>query len=172
VTRGDAEAVLHAGATGGATLLDVPGGLVGAPLDNVEDLQVSIRPYSGSPWDGHHYCVEDWHVILVLWFEGGDETFKIQDAKALLDPISMQFELDGATLNTERTAVSRFQNEALLAEFGLVQGYVFQQGAIMSPEALAVGEHTLSWTVTSPNFEAFTMTTTFYIDPAGTGACL
>ena len=39
------------------------------------------------------------------------------------------------------------------------QGYVFQEGAVMSPEALAVGEHTLSWTVTSPNFEAFTMTT-------------
>lgn len=154
-------------------MLYTPGGLVAAPLDSiVKDPQVSIRPYSGSQWDEWRFCVEDWHVILVGWFEGGDRSFTVQDAQAIFDTLSIQFELDGAYLATERTATSRFLEQEFLAELGWDQGYYFQQGTLMAPDDLAVGAHTLSWTLMSPDYGTFMDAIIFYIDPAGTGACL
>jgi hypothetical protein len=57
----------------------------------------SIRPFNGSPWDGRH-CAEDRHVILVAFFDGGDASFSHQQAKAILDPVTISFTLDGAAL--------------------------------------------------------------------------
>jgi hypothetical protein len=173
VTKGDAEAVLHASENGAAAMLYTPGGLVAAPLDSiVREPQVSIRPYPESEWDGRHFCAEDWHVILVAWIEGGDRSFTVQDAQAIFDTLSIQFSLDGAYLATERTATTRFLNLEFLADLGWDRGYVFQQGTLMAPDDLAVGAHTLSWTLMSPDYGTFTLEITFYIDPAGTGACL
>jgi hypothetical protein len=171
VTRGDAQAVLNAAESGGARVLQHAGRIVASPADS-NDPQVGIRPYSGTLYDGRHYCVEDWHVILVAWFEGGDQSFTIMDARALMDDISITFSLDGAALATDRTTTKRFLDEFLLAEFGWDRGYFFQQGAVMAPTDLAVGRHTLSYTLSSPLYGTFTDQITFYIDPAGEGACL
>jgi hypothetical protein len=171
VTQGDAQAVLNAAENGGARVLQHAGRIVASPADS-NDPQVAIRPYSGTLFDGRHYCVEDWHVIAVAWGEGGDQSFTIMDARALMDDISITFSLDGAALATDRTATKRFLDEFLLAEFGWDRGYAFQQGAVMAPTDLAVGSHTLSWTLSSPLYGTFTDQITFYIDPAGEGACL
>ncbi|HST84361.1 MAG TPA: hypothetical protein VLL08_21670 [Kineosporiaceae bacterium] len=173
VTHGDAQAVFQAFGNGGWAILnhhdvdfgDFAEGL-GAPADG--EVKAAIRPFSGTLWDGRHFCAEDWHVILIAWIEGGDASFDMQDAKAIMNPVTIEFVLDGASLPTERTAIKRF----LAPErFDMAEAYYFQQGAVLSPSALAVGSHTLAETDTSI-YGTFTDQITFYIDAPGTGACL
>ena len=110
----------------------------------------------------------DWHVILLAWFDGGDKSFNMQDAKVLMDPVALEFAIDGAPLPTQRTSIKRF----LAPErFGLEEAYYFQQGVVLPPSALTVGSHTLSESDTSI-YGASTDQITFYIDVSGTGACL
>jgi hypothetical protein len=137
ITRGDAEAVLNAFGGGGQAVLLHSKTAEGAPADFLGS-HGSIRPFSGSPWDGAHFCAEDWHVILIADIEGGDASFKHNDAARIMDGLNVSFTLDGASLPTTRTAVKRFLNPE---EFGLQVAYYFQQGQIMSPADLSVGSH-------------------------------
>ena len=121
VTKGDAEAVLNAFGNGGLAIRNHHTVSPGAPADI--DLRASIRPFSGSPWDGRHFCAEDWHVILIAWIEGGDKSFTMQDAIALMNPVTIGFVLDGAALPTERTSIKRFLEPE---RFGLEEAYYFQ----------------------------------------------
>jgi hypothetical protein len=54
INRGKAEAVFHTGFTGGLRSQ-------GAPAD--PDRKVTIKPFEEEGVS--HYCVEDWHVILL-----------------------------------------------------------------------------------------------------------
>ena len=86
ITRGDVEAVFHAFGGGGLTgLLHAPGGGVGSPADD-NGSQGSIRPFAGDAWDRAHFCSDDWHVILIAVFDGGDSSFTEQDAVRSLQP--------------------------------------------------------------------------------------
>jgi hypothetical protein len=138
----------------------------GAPAD--ANIRGEIRPLPFH--DGRHYCVEDWHVILVAIYDGGDASFTHQDAEARLDPVTVSFTLDGVPLPTTRTVIKPF----LAAElFGLERAYAFQEGRIMAPSDLSVGSHQLVSTIVfSPGEPPEVREITFFVDAPGTGACL
>jgi hypothetical protein len=132
-----------------------------------DEFQASIRPIQN--FDGRHYCALDWHVALMTFLDGGDASFTMTDAEASLGPISVTFALDGATIATERTKIKDYADPS---RFGFVEAFYFQQGRIFSPEDLSVGAHTLGVSVIDPIGGDFVSSITFYIDPAGSGACL
>jgi hypothetical protein len=167
ITRGDAEAVLNAFGTGGRVILRKGRAAEAAPADFFGS-HGSIRPFRGSLWDRAHFCAEDWHVILIAEIDGGDKSFSRQQAEANLGQVTHQFTLDGAVLSTTRTSISRFLNPQA---FGLEEAYYFQEGRIMAPEDLAVGRHELSLTTVDAG-RTFRDGITFFIDPAGSGACV
>ena len=128
----------------------------------------AIRPLSGSPWDGAHFCAEDWHVVLFSWVEGGDASFTRKDAERIFSGISLSFTLDGAALPTTRTTIKRVEDPA---RFGAEEAWFFNQGRVMSPADLSVGQHELSVTIGTPSGTAEDGIT-FFIDAAGTGVCV
>lgn|SRR5215217_7597416 len=162
VTRGDAQAVLEAFPNAGRIIRSHQIVQANSPAD--PELKASIRPFSGSPFDGRHYCVEDWHVIVVAMITGGDRSFSEQDAIADLRQFTLAFTLDG----TERGPVKRFLDPT---PFGLEEAYFFQQGALLSPSELSVGSHSVSYTEDSP-LGHYEDGITIFIDPAGEGGCL
>jgi hypothetical protein len=147
ITRGDAEAVLDAFGTGGLVILRRRGGTAEAAPADFFGSHGSIRPFQGSPWDGRHFCAEDWHVILVAVIDGGDASFDHQQAKAVLDPVTISFTLDGAALATTRTPIKPFHDPQ---RFQLERAWYFQEGKVMAPNDLSVGQHELSVSVTDP----------------------
>jgi hypothetical protein len=172
ITRGDVEAVLEALGTGGRVVLfqaSDTAGFHAAPADWLGS-RGAIRPYG--PWDGGHYCVDDWHVLLLGFAAGGDQSFSRQDAEELFSPVSLSFTLtlDGKSvvLDTVRTAI-----KPVLAweEFGWDKIYGFQEGRIVSPDELGVGEYTLTvvWEFAGSSYE---LSSQFFIDPSDSEACL
>lgn len=172
-SRGDAEAVLHAFLNGGRTTLfhaDAHAGQfaspAGGPLDELTR-KTAIRPLSY--WEGAHLCVDDWHVILLGIFSGGDQTYKREDFDDELGDLRIRFDLDGHPLeNTTRTPVMRFHEGAV---YNLQTAYGFQQGQIMKPGEIGVGEHTLKVTLVSETYGTDHNTISFHMDPSRTGAC-
>lgn len=170
ISRGDAQAVLNAFGTGGRVILRNRGGTAEAAPADFFGSHGSIRPFSGSPWDGQHFCAEDWHVILVAFFDGGDASFDHQRAKAVLDPVTISFTLDGAALDATRTPIKPFHNAQA---FDLERAWYFQEGRIMSPDDLSAGDHEVSVRFIDPTSGSDESDgITFFIDAAGTGACL
>jgi hypothetical protein len=166
VTRGDAQAVLNAFPNAGRIIRRNEVVRFNTPAD--PELRATIRPFSfpGSPFNGRHYCVEDWHVIVVAYIAGGDQSFSEQDATAELNPITLTFTLDGAELPTSRGPIKRFLDPAPEEK-----AFFFQQGALLSPSDLSAGSHSVSFTEVSP-IGQFQDGITFFIDPPGQGACL
>ena len=117
---------------------------------------------------GRHYCVEDWHVIVVAMITGGDRSFSEQDAIADLSQFMLAFTLDGAELPTDRGPVKRFLDPA---PFGFEGAYFFQRGALLSPSELSVGSHSVSYTEDGP-LGHHEDGITIFIDPAGEDGCL
>jgi hypothetical protein len=134
VSRGDAEAVLQA-SHGGVVATNHAGVVRGAPADI--DLRAAIRPYAGSAWDGRHFCAEDWHLLVVAWNVAIDEQHTLQQAKDELAATTIQLVLNGAELDTERTAIRR------MPEGAEGEAFYFQQGKIVAPDELSVG--TIRW---------------------------
>jgi hypothetical protein len=153
ITRSDAEAVFKAATRG---------------VDADPDIRVRISPFADSVFDGRHYCVEDWHVIMVTWVEGGDASFTRQEAESRLNSVTFSFVLNGLPLATTRTKVVRYLHPELV---GAVKAYAFSEGRIMAPTDLSVGSHTVAYTATFPAGSEGSQIT-FSIDAAGTGACL
>jgi hypothetical protein len=169
VSRGQAEAVLNAGPSGGSAILNRSGGVLrGAPADN--EVRAAIRPYENTIWDGRHFCAEDWHLLVAAWFLAVDESYTAQQVKDELAATTIQLVLDGVELNTQRTAIKRFVE---VPEYlgGAEEAYYFQQGAIMAPADLSVGSHAFAFTATFPGGSDGSQST-FVIDAPGTGACL
>lgn len=166
-TAGDVQAVLNGFTTGGRVILAHGQAVEGAPADGMPGSSVAIRPFN--PWDGHHYCADDWHVILVAEFDGGDHSYERDTAVAALSPIQITFTLDNVQLSTTRTPFKRFLNPGV---FGWAVAYGFQEGHIFSPTDLAVGGHLLSFVSADPVYGTFARSIKFYIDAAGTGACV
>jgi hypothetical protein len=156
ITRGEAEAVLHARGTGGFHGR--------GPSD--ANQQVAIRPFYAN---GLHYCVEDWHVLALglILDEQHDGVPNLGEAKKLLDPVVMTFELDGGSLDTTRQPVKAFLGES-------PKGFVLAQGRVVAPGELAVGSHTLTVTVENDPLgpPVQVLTSQFFIDAAGTGTCI
>jgi hypothetical protein len=157
IGRGRAQAVFHAGVTGGFR---------GRGSPNDPDLQVAILPLE--ILDGRRYCVEDFHVIVMtLIVDEADGATNVGEAKKLFAPTVMTFVLDGEPFATTRLPVKPFLKEPDAKAFVLVQGRV------VAPGEPAAGSHTLTVTVEKdpvvPGTQVFTIQ--FFIDTAATGAC-
>jgi hypothetical protein len=102
--------------------------------------------------------------------EGGDASFTKKDAAVILDAISLSFTLDGLPLASERTKIKSVPDPS---QFGFINAYFFNQGRVLSPDELAVGQHQLSVSIIdSSGTPLLVDQITFFIDAAGTGACL
>jgi hypothetical protein len=165
IKRGDVEAVFSAFGSGGWAVLRHSQVANGSPAD-VTGSHGAIRPFDA--WDGMHLCAEDWHVILIADIEGGDTSFSESDAVQIMSTITVRFVLDGNVLTTTRGSVSRFLNPE---RFDLEEAYYFQEGRIMSPEDLRVGQHTLECEMIADGKRTFHNTIRFFVDPVGAGAC-
>jgi hypothetical protein len=158
ISRGEAQAAFETGFTG---FLHNRG-----PKDDANS-QVVIKPYFPN---GRRYCVEDWHVLLAGLYvdEPNDGVTSAGQAKALFAPTTMAFVLDGKALETTRQPV-----KPLLGDFP-GKAYVLVQGRLVAPGELAAGSHTLTVTIENdpvvPGAQVFT--SQFFIDAAGTGACV
>lgn len=166
VTQGDVESILHAAWKGGAILFHknpVPG-FADYPL-------ATIIPLSSQ--NGSHYCVDDWHVERIAIFNVVDNVFFFTKEQAIadLEATTVTLTLDGVTQPVTRTPIVMF-NTAVLQRFGSPPFFVFQAGSILSPAALSVGDHTAGIVTTDPVFGTFQDSSTFTVDPSGTGACL
>jgi hypothetical protein len=96
VSRGNAQAVFQEGAGAGRLLRLRANVKFGTPGDL--NIRASIRPFSGSIFDGRHYCAEDWHVILIAYGSddfGRNASFTKQIAESELNPLVINFTLDG-----------------------------------------------------------------------------
>lgn len=167
-TKGDAQAVLNAFGNGGWAVVQHSPTIMGAPAAGLRDSATAIRPFTF--FNGRHYCVLDWHVLLIAQIEGGDNSFTRQDAEALLGPIVQTFWIDGATVATERTPIKRFLRDD--SGIGITAAYYFQEGRLLSPSDLSVGAHTVRVQSSDSSGVFFDNTITIHIDAAGTGACL
>jgi hypothetical protein len=165
VTQGDAQSILDAFGNGGWAVLLNSG--QGVQADGPTDLEVraAIRPLPF--YAGRHYCVDDWHVLLLALFDGGDASYTYQDAVTVLGPISLDLKLDRRSLTTTRTSIKRFLNPQ---QFGFEEAYYWQQGTLVPPGGLTVGAHQLAGTLSGGAHG--TGNAKFYVDPSGTGACL
>ena len=166
ISRGVVEAVLHAFTTGGRVVLLRTSDTSGFHAAPAELFEGSIRPFPGSPWDGGRFCVDDWHVILIALFDGGDSSYKMKDAQERFSNVNITFTLDGEPLSTDRTSVKRFLKPE---SFGLDVAYGFQEGKILSPDELGVGIHKLNVIVSPP--ETFEGEIDFYVDPSDSTTC-
>lgn len=167
-THGDAEAVLRAFEDGGWAALLRGGTTMAAPGDDPFDAKVQIRPFDF--FGGRHYCSLDWHMVGMADFEGGDRSFTRDDAENIISDLRMDLDVDGAALSLTQTPVARFLNPE---GFGLEEAYWSQWGAVLSPEQLRAGEHTLHGRLTDGSGDVlFENTISVVIDPPGSGACL
>lgn len=162
VTRGDVEAALQSWNTGLRAIRFTSRSVAAASLDGLQ--RGRIVPAA----NGAHYCVEDWHVILIAWIAGGDQSYTYQDAVADLAPTETSFILDGETLSITETPIVRRVGPTLSEEDYV--NYGFAVGSILSPADAGVGAHALTWLVTLPD-ESFRVDITFYMDPPDSGAC-
>jgi hypothetical protein len=165
ITRGNAESVLNAFGNGGRVILLRGGTAQGGPADFLGS-HGSIRPFE--EWNNRSFCQEDWHVILVAAFDGGDRSFTMQQFRESAASVVVRLVLDGEPLDTVRTPAKHFEGSA----FGFDEAYYFQEGRIMAPADLSVGQHTLEGTMTESGNVFFQGQITFSIDAAGTGACV
>lgn len=167
-TRGDAQAVLRAFGTGGWAALLRGRTTVAAPADDPFAARVQIRPLD--PFNGRHYCALDWHAIVLADIEGGDRSFHQPDAEAIISQLTVELILDGTPLQLTQTPVTRFLNPDA---FALENAYYSQWGTIVSPDELAVGEHTLGGRMSDATGAVlFENTITFVVDAAGSGVCV
>jgi hypothetical protein len=160
--KGDAAAVLEAFGNGGWAIRNHSPTVMGSPV-SFAGTGVAIRPVSGSPYDGAHYCALDWHTIVVANVETGSH----QNVAAYLTGYAEALFLDGAIQQTTVTPVKRW-----LRTSG-EEWYYTQTGRTVAPSELAPGAHTLGWLETdSGGAVTGTDEITFYVDASGTGACL
>jgi len=99
-----------------------------------------------------------------------DDTYMRQQAAADASLTNIVFILDGQAIqDTTRTAFIRFLNPEF---FGADEAWSCQIGKIFAPGTLTVGTHQLTAYIIDPVFGDFETSITFYVDAAGTGACL
>ncbi len=170
-TQGDAQAFFNATLNGGGAIRFQGGGMVaGAPLSGP---RVRIRPFPGL--GPQHVCASDWHVINIFVTDGGDSTFKREQAVADLSPLVFNYTLDGAPLAATVTPIKRAADGLAEAAFGLDVAYWEDAGAILPPTALSAGTHSVHLVIDNwfgPGIPEDFGAVTFLVDPAGTGACL
>ena len=167
ISRGDVTATFNAFTTAGRVILSHDN----SSVDNASPANLfdgSIRPFPGSAWDGGHFCVDDWHVLVLALFNGGDQSYTKQEAVSILSPITMDFIIDGVSLATDQTPIKRFlEPEA----FGFEKAFGFQEGVIMAPGELGVGEHAFVVVIEDPILGTRQLSIQFFIDSSDSETC-
>jgi hypothetical protein len=167
VTEGDANAVLQAFGNGGWTILLHAQVVEGAPYDGLVEGLATIRPYKA--FNNKHYCALDWHTLVVGDIEGGDSTYALSDAEAIISQMDARFSVDGVPVGVVATAIKPFAAGEL---YGLENAYIRQWGHIFAPADLAPGRHTVSAEQSLPLGEVWSSRISIVVDPAGTGVCV
>ena len=170
VTQGDAQAIFQALPTGGWAVILHGGMIEGAPADFLPGSSARIAP--NPPWNGSHFCSLDWHAVTLADIDGNlpGESLTSEEIRNYLLQDDVVFTLDGAPLDTSRSAIKRFLNPG---RFGLVDAYAFQEGLVIAPQDLSVGPHSLKADILHPGVEPdIGDPITFVIDAAGQGSCL
>jgi len=179
--QGDAEAMLHTYPPGLNTF---------TRLDQTGLPGLDIRPFQEFYGD-MRYCVDDWHVVALAWFDGAfaaeDQgvTYTLADVVAFLEASDAEFLFDGASMDVMRTPIKPVLNEefrAIFAAFvhenfgpeatiGPLRG--LQWGRVLAPADLAVGDHTLRVVVTlAPEGSViFDQTVRFTVSPSDSPGC-
>ena len=136
---GQARAIFQNGVTAGpALLVHNPD----AAIAGVHEDGARILAYA----DGLTYCDDGWHVV---WIGLADTTEYWPDVNSLRDYVAdldVDFTLDGAPLDVERTSVTA-QNPAFVLPY---HGFAVGFGSMVEPGALATGSHELITHVSDP----------------------
>ncbi len=182
-TRGDAEAMLNNYPPGKNIFERLPTGLDIRPFDFYGDIS---------------YCVEDWHVIALLWddyeyvlnFDDGSRyVHNHSNVVDFLRGIRMQFLLDGVPVEVSKMPIKPylspgavegfegFVESELGVEATVTRGWAVQAGRVLAPAELGVGTHTLAVIATHPEqfFDPFpspySSSVTFTVSPPDSVAC-
>lgn len=153
ITRGEVESYFQAWNNGRIAVSTAGAGHSGQFQEPLSD--AAILPIFSPMLTDLRYCVEDYHLIMLAWFGASHE-----GVSNFADSLEQTFIVDGQVLATERTPVAR----------RIPSGFGFNEGAILAPDDLDVGPHTLEWQAIMPT-GSLTDSFTFYIDAPGTGAC-
>jgi hypothetical protein len=100
--------------------------------------------------------------------DGGDASYTREMAAELLGDVTLTFRLDGEPLSVSRTTLKRYVAPEV---FELEEAYWVQEGAVLAPQDLGVGEHELAVDIAFPD-GSDSLEVTFFVDAAGTGVCL
>ena len=170
VTEGDARAIFEAFANGGWAERLGDGMLEGAPADFMSNSMARITYMPA--WNGRHFCSLDWHVISVAAIDGNavGQSRTNEEIRDYLSRIELDLRLDGAPLDTLRTAIKRTTNPGFR---GLVEAFFVQEGQVIAPEGLSIGQHSLQFTGRRPGQPPNVFPPIyFFIDAAGQGVCV
>jgi hypothetical protein len=161
-TQGDAIALFNAGTTGGLRG-------EGTPSDR------SIRVGPGQAFNGQHVCSEDWHLlsIFLVVIDGSGGGATLAEARGVFAAIEVTYQLDDAPLAVENTPVRPWLGDPATLDPSATVAFGRNTGAIFAPDDLAVGAHTERVRL----FDHGVLTddlgdVTFFVDAAGTGACV
>ena len=127
----------------GLMVIGAIGFVITPPTDFLPGSIARINP--APQWNGRHFCSLDWHVISVALIEGNPVGGSVTNQE-IFDALSQRvpfMTLDGALLDTERTANKRTTNPE---NRGFVEAFSVSIGKVMAPEDLAVGQHSLQLT--------------------------
>jgi hypothetical protein len=168
VTRGDVEAIFHAGFTGGSGILLHSHQVLGAP---VRDVSSAVLAFFNPV---HEFCVDDWHLVRIGLSNSVDNDvfFTKEQAIADLQSTTVAFVLDSTPLTTDQTPISQM-SAADQRLYGLPgPTFDFQAVSIFAPDALSSGTHLVEVTVTDPAFGSYHLSKTITLDASRAGACL
>ena len=168
-TRGDAEALFKAVNTGGFGVSLHGGVIEGAPADG------SKRIGPGQRFQGFRVCATDWHVMFInlIVTDATDNVHTVGEARLLFATVAVTYELDGAPLAIDVTAVKPWLGDPTSLDPDATVAFAQVSGAILAPEALSVGAHTERVRIYIDRVLSDDLgDVTFFVDAAGTGACL
>jgi hypothetical protein len=112
-------------------------------------------------------------VIAATIHVGGDSTFTRDDAVQFFTSLVWHLSVDGAPVTTTSTAIARDPGAQQL--FGFAVGYVQTTGISVAPGSLALGAHIVHLSIddfNGPGTIEDEGDVAFFLDAAGTGACL
>jgi hypothetical protein len=168
VTRGDAEALFNAGTSGGFAIKTHAGVIAGAPAS-------PGRILPGANFEGVHICANDWHVMAInlVLTDATDSVYTVAQAAAIFSTIGVSYQLDGAPLAIETSAVKPWLGDPTSLDPNATVAFSQHFGTILAPSDLSVGAHTERVRIYQNGALSDDLgDVTFFVDAAGTGACL
>jgi hypothetical protein len=161
--------LFNASNTGGFGVMLHGGVIEGAPADR------SQRIGPGQNFQGFHVCATDWHVMFINLIAtdsaGGPDT--LGEARRHFATIEVTYELDGAPLAIDVTPVKPWLGDLASLDPEATVAFAQVSGAILAPEDLSVGAHTEHVRIYIDGVLSDDLgDVTFFVDAAGTGACV